>query len=88
MPPQANASASATFCTHCPTAPRAICSLAITGDLWVLACARSFAPVGASNSAMWSRLASKASRSISSAGVSTSSSRMPGRAGGGCNMAF
>ena len=35
---------------------------------------------------MWSRLASNASRSISSAGVSTSSSRMPGRAGGGCNM--
>ena len=26
-PPQASASASATFCTHWPTAPRAICSL-------------------------------------------------------------
>ena len=32
-------------------------------------------------------IASNASRSISSAGVSTSSSRMPGRAGGGCSMA-
>ena len=86
MPPQASASASATFCTHWPTAPRAICSFAITGDLCVLACARSFAPVGASSAAMVSRLCSKASRSITSAGVSISSSRMPGSAGGGCSM--
>ncbi len=78
MPPQASTSASATFCTHCPTAPRAICNFAITGDLWVLAWARSFTPVGASNAAMRSRLASNASRSISNAGVSMSSSRMPG----------
>src|SRR5476649_1537115 len=87
-PPQARASASATFWTHWPTAPRAICSFAMTADLWVLAWARSRAPVGASNPAMRSRLYSKASRSISRAGVSISSSRMPGWAGGGCNMGY
>ena len=41
---------------------------------------------GANSSAMWSRLYSNASRSINSAGVSISSSRIPGRTGGGCNM--
>src|SRR5471030_1008670 len=46
-PLQARASASATFWTHWPTAPRAICSCAMTADLWVLAWARSRAPVGA-----------------------------------------
>ncbi len=86
MPPQASTSASATFCTHWPTAPRAICSFAITGDLWVLACARSFAPVGARSAAMWSRLASNASRSTTRAGVSMSCSRIPGWAGGACSM--
>ena len=43
-PPQARISASATFCTHWPTAPRAICRCATTGDLWVLAWGRSFTP--------------------------------------------
>ncbi len=57
MPPQASTSASATFCTQLPTAPRAICSLAMTGDLCVLACARSLTPVGASSAAMVSRFA-------------------------------
>ena len=40
IPAQARISASPTFCTHCPTAPRAICRCAMTGDLCVLACAR------------------------------------------------
>ena len=86
MPPQARTSASATFCTHWPTAPRAICSLAMTGDLCVFACARSFTPVGASSAAIVSRLYSNASRSITRAGVSISSSRMPGMAGGVCSI--
>ena len=86
MPPQASTSASATFCTQLPTAPRAICSFAMTGDLCVLACARSFTPVGASSAAMVSRLNSNASKSMTSAGVSISSSRMPGMAGGTCSI--
>ena len=86
MPPQASASASPTFCTHWPMAPRAIWRRAMTGDLWVLAWARSLAPVGASSAAMRSRLYSNASRSMSRAGVSISSSRMPGWAGGACSM--
>ena len=86
MPPQASTSASATFCTQFPTAPRAICSLAMIGDLCVLAWARSLAPVGASMAAMVSRFDSNASRSIRRAGVSTSFSGMPGMAGGTCSI--
>ena len=86
MPPQASTSASVTFCTQLPTAPRAICSLAMTGDLCVLACARNLTPVGASRAAMVSRLNSNASRSMTKAGVSISSSRMPGMAGGTCSI--
>src|SRR5664279_2071278 len=48
--------------------------------------ARKRAPVPSRCFAMVSRLASKASRSINRAGVSTSSSRIPVRAGGGCSM--
>jgi hypothetical protein len=55
-PPQASASASPTFCTHCPTAPRRICCSAMIGDLCVLACARSFAGVPATSAAIVSRL--------------------------------
>src|SRR5579872_1222987 len=85
-PPRTIASASETFWQQTPTAPRAICILAISGDLWVLACGRSFALVFATVSAMRARLRSSASRSTSSAGVSISSKGMPASAGGAIVM--
>ena len=85
-PPQARISASDTFCTHWPTAPRAIWRWAMTGDLWVFACGRSLTPASRASAAMWSRLSSRASRSMRRAGVSTSSTGAPGSAGGGWSM--
>ena len=78
-----SACASLTFWQHTPTAPWAICRRAITAHLWVLACGRSRTPAAEVPCAIVSRLRSKASRSTSNAGVSTSASRMPISAGGG-----
>src|SRR6516162_6227848 len=82
-PPRTSTSASPTFCTHWPTAPSAICRSAIAVDLWVLACGRTRTPAVRANSAIFAMLRSKALRSISSAGVSTSATGAPISAGGG-----
>src|SRR5262245_8406779 len=88
MPPSTIASASDTFWQHTPTAPSATCFAAMTGDLCVLACARSRTPARPTKSAIRLRLRSKASRSIRSAGVSISASGAPILAGGGGDMAL
>ena len=82
-PPRTMTSASETFWQQTPTAPCAIWRKAMTGLLWVLAWARKRTPAVCVASAMRFKLRSKASRSTSSAGVSTWSSAMPGAAGGG-----
>src|SRR5262245_13087852 len=81
MPPSTITSASDTFWQHTPTAPSATCLAAMSGDLWVLAFARSRTPAAAAKSARRLRLRSKASRSMTRAGVSTCASAMPGAAG-------
>ena len=45
MPASAKTSASPSFAQQMPTAPRAICRRASSGDLWVLACGRSRMPL-------------------------------------------
>ncbi len=85
-PPSTRASASDTFWQHTPTAPNAIWRLAISGDLCVLACGRTRMPALRAKSAMRLRLPSNASRSISSAGVSTCARLMPTLAGGFMGM--
>ena len=82
-PPRTNASASPTFCTHCPTAPCAICRSAIAADLCVLACGRTRTPVERAKSAIFAMFRSSASRSTMSAGVSISATGAPISAGGG-----
>ena len=86
MPPATITSASDTFWQHTPTAPNAICLAATIGDLCVLACGRRRTPALRTKFAMRSRLRSKASRSMRSAGVSTWASGMPAVAGGICGM--
>src|SRR5262249_5433300 len=82
-PPRTSTSASPTFCTHWPTAPSAICRNAIAVDLWVLAWGRTRTAAARANSAIFAMLRSSASRSIISAGVSTSATGTPISAGGG-----
>jgi hypothetical protein len=80
IPPSTIASASDTFWQHRPTAPSAIWRLPTCGHLWVLACGRMRRrPPTAFFSVR--RFFSNASRSSTSAGVSTSSSRCPMLAG-------
>ena len=81
-PPSTSATASFTFWLHTPTAPWAICSRARLGHLWLLACGRGTARVPAVISCSLAMLRSAASRSNSSAGVSTSATASPMRAGG------
>src|SRR5262249_28306910 len=64
-------------------APSAICRNAIAVDLWVLAWGRTRTPAARANSAIFAILRSSASRSIISAGVSTSATGTPISAGGG-----
>src|SRR5688572_26704494 len=70
MPPATIASASAVFCTHTPTAPACICSLARATLLCILACGRQRTSCLRANSAMRARLRFIASRSTTRAGVS------------------
>ena len=78
MPPATIASASETFWQHTPTAPpSSIWMRAMSADLWVLAWARWRTPILPAKSRMRLTLRSKASRSMISAGVWTSSRRMP-----------
>jgi hypothetical protein len=72
MPPSTLTSAAEAFWQHTPTAPGSICLAAMMGDLCVLAWARRRALALPTKSAMRRRLRSKASRSMTSAAVSTS----------------
>ena len=60
-----------------PSAPAAICSLAIAAVLWVLACGRAPRPKPFSRDCMVAMFDSSASRSTHSAGVSRSHFDMP-----------
>ena len=82
-PAAANASASLTFWQHTPTAPKAICRSATAGVLCILACGRNRICRLRAKSAIRTRLRSSTSRSAISAGVSTSSTRVPMAAGAG-----
>src|SRR6185437_8642744 len=77
-PPATITSASPSVAQQMPSAPAAACISAMRRDLCVLACGRSATPTARACSAMAARLRSSASRSISSAGVS-SSARPPFR---------
>mmetsp|Transcript_10771 Transcript_10771/g.27303 ORF Transcript_10771/g.27303 Transcript_10771/m.27303 type:complete len:256 (-) Transcript_10771:76-843(-) len=83
-PPSTMASTSASFWQQTPVAPRSsICSLAISAHLWALQCGRMLTVGYASILCLRLRqLASRASRSTSSAGVSTSATSAPTKAGG------
>ncbi len=88
MPPQASCSASATFCTHCPTAPRAICSCAITVDLWVLAWAPQLGASRRQEHLPWRRDSPRRRRGRGTRGRGIDLFLThPGSAGGGCNSA-
>jgi hypothetical protein len=82
MPSAARISASDTFWQQTPTAPCSIWMRAMVELLCVLACGRSRTPAFPVASAMRRRLRSKASRSITKAGVSISANGIPGWAGG------
>src|SRR5512143_103814 len=84
IPAATKASASPTFWQQTPAAPRSICSSAIAGHLCDLACGRSAMPEPWVAFAIRSRLRSNASRSTTSAGVSTSPTASPTRAGSLC----
>ena len=73
MPAATIASASGTVATATPRAPSATCRRAISGHLCVLACGRAAQPRVWQCSEIVRRLASKASRSSSRAGVGISS---------------
>src|SRR5690349_6214714 len=77
MPASANTSASPSFAQQSPIAPRSSCFFAMTGDLWVFACGRTFLPVRFENAAIRSRFRSNASTSTRSAGVSSRSTSVP-----------
>src|SRR5438105_10738841 len=77
MPPAARASASAVFCTHTPTAPASICSLASAALLCIFAWARQRTWCLRQNSAMRARLRRMASMSMTSAGVSIAATLWP-----------
>src|SRR5690349_16745000 len=81
-PASMSACASDTFWQHTPTAPSAIWRIAMSADLWVLACGRTRILEGIFFLRV-SRFFSNASRSRISAGVSTSPRRCPTLAGGG-----
>src|SRR2546421_9752515 len=81
MPPSTIASASETFWQQTPIAPAATWRFAISGHLWVLAWARTRTSWPRREFPRVLRFFSKLSRSTSSAGVSTSSSRWPTEAG-------
>src|SRR5262249_15133849 len=87
MPPSTIASASDTFWQQTPIAPAAIWRLPISGHLCVFAWARTRTPLPATAFCRTCRLRSNASRSRTSAGVSTSSRRWPTRAGGAVTRA-
>ena len=87
MPAATNAAASSIFWQQMPTAPRGdLQPCAMSGHLCDLACGRSAEARSATAFAMRSRLCSNASRSTTSAGVSTAASGSPMRAGGFCGM--
>ena len=69
MPAATSASASGTVAAQMPIAPAAICRWAIAGHLCVLACGRKPHFACRQWSAILAMLASKASRSTTSAGV-------------------
>src|SRR5690606_28840242 len=71
-----------TFWQQMPIAPAATCRSAMPGHRCALPCARTRTPRAAAWPCSAATLASKASRSRISAGVSTRSSRSPGAAGG------
>ena len=81
IPPARKGSASEVFCTQMPTAPAATCRRAISTHLWLLACGRTRTLRPATACIRRAMLASNRSRSTISAGVSTSASASPGRAG-------
>src|SRR6266542_3475762 len=84
IPASAMTSATPSFAQHIPIAPRSSWRRATSGDLCVFAWGRIALPVERENAAIRSRLRSKASRSMTSAGVSTSASGRPssnGRSG-------
>jgi len=70
-----------------PTAPAAICLRAISAHLWLFACGRRRTAPPSTAFAMRAMFPSRASRSTTRAGVSTSSSEIPREAGGGSGMA-
>ena len=80
-PPSTITSASLTLAAQTPTAPSAICRRAMMGHLCVFVCGRSPSFRRRAWSVIWRRFASRRSRSISSAGV-PSSSRLRGFARG------
>ncbi len=81
MPPARKGSASEVFCTQMPTAPAATWRRAISTHLWLLACGRTRTLRPATACIRRPTLASNRSRSTISAGVSTSASASPTRAG-------
>src|SRR5438105_4628670 len=76
IPASANTSASPSFAQQIPTAPRAICISATSGDLWVLAWGRSRRPRAVTAACIRSRLRFRRDDSISTAGVCRSSMRI------------
>ena len=79
IPAPTKISASPSDCAQSPTAPAATCRRPISGHLCALPCGRIATPVGSTSPCSRAMFASNASRSSSSAGVSTSATRVAGR---------